>query len=176
MANRPAPALVLREGDRGGAGAADQVLQCSGRSGAAGADRAAGRAGAGEHSDRRTGRGVTSDGDRVAGPLPGQGDRRSGRRGPVRAAAHDRPKEGGRGDVEAAAEEVRSDPLVHSAAGRAPGGFGQRGRADLARARHPAVADGVVPVLHRPRSGVQGRRRRRPLPGSTRRRDRALRG
>lgn len=42
----------------------------------------------------------------------------------------------------------------------APGDLGQRGRADLARARHPALADAAVPVLHRPRPGSQGRRRR----------------
>ena len=48
--------------------------------------------------------------------------------------------------------------------------------AGLAGLRGPAVAGGDVQVLHRPRAGRQGHRRRRAVPGPAGERDRALRG
>src|SRR3954465_15676878 len=128
MANRPAPALALREGDRDElvrltrawwCGRVDGGVVGSGRAGAAGADRAAGRGRGVEHGDRGSGGRVASDGDRLAGPLRRAWDRRVGRRAAVWAAADDRSSGGGVGDVEEAAEEVRRDALVEPAAGQA---------------------------------------------------------
>ena len=53
--------------------------------------------------------------------------------------------------------------LVLAAAGQAPGDRGRDGRAGVARLSRAAVAARDVQVLHRPRAGGQGPRRRRPV-------------
>ena len=153
MANRPAPALVLREGDR-------EELERLTRSSTVRAGLAQ-RArivllaadGVANTRDRRAGRGVAADGDRLAGPVPAQRAGRAGRRAALGAAAHDRSR-GDRGrDAEAAAEEARGDALVDPAAGPAPGDRRRHGGQGVAGVRGAAVAGGDVPVLHRPRAG-----------------------
>ena len=62
-----------------GVGAVDALDVGAGGLGAAGADRPVGRGGVGEHGDRGQGRGLSADRDRLAQPVPGQGDRRAGR-------------------------------------------------------------------------------------------------
>ena len=90
---------------------------------AAGADRVAGRGRGVEHGDRRAGRGVAADGDRLAGPAtarrvwPGWTTSR-GRGG--RGTIDHRADRGG--DVDAAAEEARGHALVD--AGCWPGIWG----------------------------------------------------
>ena len=153
MANRPAPALGLREGDREELARLTRSSSVRAGSGAAGADRVAGRGRGVEHGDRRAGRGVAADGDRLAGPVrsagawPGWttsrarvGRGRSTTRRIVAATLTPPPK------------KLRGDALVVPAAGPAPGDRGRHGGQGVAGVRGAAVAGGDVPVLHRPAS------------------------
>ena len=71
MANRPAPALGLREGDRDRL--TRMVRSSAGRAGLAQRARIVLLAadGAEQHGDRAAGRGVSSDGDQLAGAVRG---------------------------------------------------------------------------------------------------------
>ena len=93
MANRPAPALGLREGDR--EELARLTRSSSGRAGLAQRARIVLLAAEGcvEHGDRGAGRGVAPDGDRLAEPVCQRGDRGFGRRPALGSAADDRPRE-----------------------------------------------------------------------------------
>ena len=85
---------------------------------------------------------------------------------------------GDRGDVGAAAEEVRRHALVEPAAGPAPEDLRRARGEGLARVRRPALAGQELPVLHRPAAGrprsstssgcTSTRRRTRSCSGSTR--------
>src|SRR4051812_22353288 len=174
MANRPAPALALREGDRV---ELERLTRASSvRAGLAQRARIVLLAAAGVPNTeiaerlgvarqtvltwraRYRERGLAGLEDI---PKPGKPRRIDPRRIIAR-------------DVEAAAEESRRDALVDTAAGDAVEGRQLDHRQGVARARDPAVEVRVVPVLHRPRAGGEGRRRRRLVPGPTRRRGGAV--
>ena len=129
-----------------------------------------------QHADRGAGRGVPADGDRLAGSLFGTGSGRVGRPAAVGAAPAHRPPADRRGHAAAAAAQVRGDALVEPAAGPPLEDRGRHRRPGLAGVRGAALAGGVVPVLHRPAAGGEGRRRRRALSAPAGERGRAVRG
>ena len=95
------------------------LLHGAGVGGEASTDRVAGCGRRGEHADRGAGRRHGDHGAVLAGSVPVEGPGRAGRRASVGSSAEAGPP-GDRGrDAEAAAEEARCHPLVHSAAGRA---------------------------------------------------------
>ena len=156
---------------------AGAVLDDPGRVGAAGADRAAGR---GRATERRIAERVGVSRPTVillARPVRAQRDQRGWTTRPRsgRPRTIDHRHDRGR-DVEAAAEDVRGDALVVAAAGRPTWGSATPRWPGVAGVRGAAVAVGDVQVLHRPRAGRQGHRRRRAVPGAAGERDRAVRG
>ena len=116
MANRPAPALVLREGDR------EELARITRssivRAGLAQRARIVLAAADGEANERIAARVGVSKVTVLQwrARYTEQGIRRAGRPGPQRPAADDRPPPDRGDDVEAAAEEVRGDALVEPAA------------------------------------------------------------
>ena len=122
MANRPAPALALREGDREELVAVDAVDRRCGPGWRSGRGSCCWpRTGCRTAEIARAGRGVAADGDLVAGPVCRLRGRRAGRRAALGSAADGRPGEDRDRDVDAAAEEARGDALVVAAAGQAAG-------------------------------------------------------
>ena len=105
-----------------------------------------------------------------------RGSGRVGRRAAAGPAADGGPATDRHRDADAAAEESGGDALV--VAGCWPTGWGSS-HATVARGvegvRGAAVEGGDVQVLHRPRAGGQGHRRRRAVSGAAGERDRAVR-
>ena len=174
MANRPAVALGLREGDRE---ALSRLTRASsGRAGLAQRARIVLLAADGESN--------TAIAAKVGVSRPTVIDWRNRYAAQGISGLEDDPRSGRPRTIDhrdivaetlqAAAEEVRGDALVLAAAGAAPGDQQRDGREGVARLRRRAVAGRDVQVLHRPGAGRQGHRRRRAVPRAAGERDRAL--
>ena len=140
MANRPAPALVLRDGDR--VELERLTRSWSVRAGLAQRARIVLLAAEGvtntEIAERC--RGDPADGDDLAAPLRRAGAGRAGGWPEAGPASADRPGADHHRDAGAAAEEAGRDALVDPAARRAAGGRQLHGRQGVAGVRDPALA------------------------------------
>ena len=177
MANRPAPALVLRDGDR------EELVRLTRSS----------RCGPGLAQRARI---VLLAADGVANTAIAE---RVGVSRPTVIAWRDRYQAKG---IAGLRDEDRVGPATHGSTGRSviavtltppPKKYGVTHWSSRLLARHLRISDAhrgrawreygvqpwrgrVVPVLHRPRAGGEGRRRRRALPRPAAERGRAVRG